>query len=309
MGVSFYSLQDVKDEDLKIAVIVCMYNGKLVMCRHKGRDTWECPGGHREAGETIIEAAKRELYEETGAKKFTIMPVCAYKITMYGMLLYGEITELGQLPESEIANIEFFDELPQNLTYPTIHPFLYEKVMDFLSKEPEIWDAYYPDETLAGVDLIRGQHIPSEYRHAVSDVFVIHKDGSILLMQRDFSKPNYPGFWESGAGGSVLKGENFEEAAKRELKEETGIIAENLVEKYSIVTYDTIYKGYVCITDAPKNSIKLQEGETIAYKWVEMTEFLKIFESEQIPSSLRERWRGFINKLDNYIKGDRHGEI
>ena len=300
MSVSFYSLQDVRDEDLKIAVIVCMYNGKLVMCKHKDRDTWECPGGHREAGETIIEAAERELYEETGAKKFTIMPVCAYKITMYAMLLYAEITEFDKLPESEIACIEFFDELPENLTYPTIHPFLYEKVMDFISKEPEIWDAYYPDGTLAGVDLIRGQRIPSEYRHAVSDVFVIHKDGSILLMQRDFSKPNYPGFWESGAGGSVLRGESFEEAAKRELQEETGIIAENLVENYKVVTYDTIYKGYVCITDAPKNSVTLQEGETIAYKWAERTEFLEIFESEQFPATLRERWRNLVSNLDNF---------
>lgn len=298
MGNSFYSIQDIKDEDLKIAVIVCTYKGKLVMCKHKDRDTWECPGGHREAGETIIEAAERELYEETGAKKFTIKPVCAYKITMYAMLLYAEITELGELPESEIDCIDFFDELPENLTYPTIHPYLYEKAKDFISKAPEIWDAYYPDGTLAGVDLIRGQRIPPEYRHAVAEVFVIHKDGSILLMQRDLSKPNYPGFWESGAGGSVLKGEDFEEAAKRELKEETGIIAQNLIENYRVVTHNTIYRGYVCITDVPKNSITLQEGETIDYKWVKMSEFLEIFESEQFPSPLRERWRNLVSKLE-----------
>lgn len=138
MGISFYSIQDVKDEDLKIAVMVCMYKGKLVLCRHRDRDTWECPGGHREAGETIIEAAERELYEETGAKKFIIKPVCAYKITVYAMLLYAEITEFSELPESEIDSIDFFDELPENLTYPAIHPYLYEKAMDFISKTPEI---------------------------------------------------------------------------------------------------------------------------------------------------------------------------
>lgn len=300
MSISFFSLQDVNDEELKIAVIVCTYNGKLVMCKHKERNSWEFPGGHREAGETIIEAAERELYEETGAVKFDIKPVCAYKITKYAMLLYGEITEFGEKPQSEIECVEFFEALPKELVYPTIHPYLYEKAMEFISREPEVWDAYYPDGTLAGADLIRGQRIPKEYRHGVAEVFVIHKDGSILLMQRDFNKPNYPGFWESGAGGSLIKGETFLEAAKRELQEETGITAENLSENYEAVTYDTIYKGYVCITNAPKDSVKLQEGETINYKWVNKEEFLKVFQSEEFVSSLKDRLKEFVNNLDKY---------
>lgn len=148
--------------------------------------------------------------------------------------------------------------------------------------------------------MIRGLRIPPEYRHAVSEVFVIHEDGSILLMQRDFNKPNYPGFWESGAGGSVLKGETFEEAAKRELQEETGLIAEKLIENYKVVTHDTIYRGYVCITASPKNSIVLQEGETINYKWVDKEEFLRVFESELFPSTVRERWRNFVSNFESF---------
>ncbi len=161
-------------------------------------------------------------------------------------------------------------------------------------KTPEIWDAYYPDGTLAGVDLIRGEEIPPQYRHAVSEVFVIHKDGTILLMQRDFAKPNYPGFWESGAGGSVLKGETFEEGAYRELKEETGISAHELHPNYEVVTHDTIYKGFVCHTDAPKDSVTLQEGETIGYQWVSKEEFMGIFVTGQFVTSLRDRLRDFV---------------
>lgn len=119
-------------------------------------------------------------------------------------------------------------------------------------------------------------------------------------MQRDFGKPNCPGFWESGAGGSVLKGEDFEAAAKRELEEETGIISENFIENYWFVTHDTIYKGYVCITDVPKDSVTLQEGETIDYKWVKRDEFLEIFESDKFPFYKRERLRDFAGKMDNY---------
>ena len=55
----------VSDELLQFAVIIAKTNGKWVFCKHRERDTYEVPGGRREAGETILETAKRELREET----------------------------------------------------------------------------------------------------------------------------------------------------------------------------------------------------------------------------------------------------
>lgn len=60
--------------------IMALYKGKWIFCKHKKRDTWENPGGHIEAGGTPPEAAKRELYEETGAVSFYIEPLCDYYI-------------------------------------------------------------------------------------------------------------------------------------------------------------------------------------------------------------------------------------
>lgn len=57
----------------------------------------------------------------------------------------------------------------------------------------EIWDAYNKDGTLAGVDLIRDEEIPKGLRHGVAEVFVIHEDGTILLMQRDWNKKDTRG--------------------------------------------------------------------------------------------------------------------
>ena len=44
--VKFYDKVD--DELLKFAVIIARSNGKWVFCKHKKRNTYEIPGGHRE---------------------------------------------------------------------------------------------------------------------------------------------------------------------------------------------------------------------------------------------------------------------
>ncbi len=59
MEVKFYDTID--DSLLKFAVIISKYHGKWVFCKHKERDTYEVPGGHREDGESILDAAKREF--------------------------------------------------------------------------------------------------------------------------------------------------------------------------------------------------------------------------------------------------------
>lgn len=54
-----------------------MGNGYFVSIK-KERPEGEAPGGHREAGGSIPETAKRELQEETGAIKFETKPICVY---------------------------------------------------------------------------------------------------------------------------------------------------------------------------------------------------------------------------------------
>ena len=78
LEVKFYD--QVAEELLKFAVIISKTEGKWVFCKHKERTTYEVPGGHREPGETIMDTAKRELMEETGAVEFTINPICVYSV-------------------------------------------------------------------------------------------------------------------------------------------------------------------------------------------------------------------------------------
>lgn len=127
--MKFYDLNSVKDSELTRVVVVSKYKDKWIFCKNKELDTWEIPGGHIEEGESWLEAAKRELYEETGATKCEIEPVCLYAISKYGMLCYAIVEELGNLPESEIEKIEFFEEVPENLRYPW-HSKFFEKVQE-----------------------------------------------------------------------------------------------------------------------------------------------------------------------------------
>lgn len=130
-------LDHVEDELLKFAVIISFYHGKLVLCRHKDRDTYEIPGGHREANESILDCAKRELFEETGAIAFDIEPLCAYATMgknrvnvsgdiIYGMLFVADIRRMDKL-EYETSEILLADKLVDNLTYPDIQPLFMEE--------------------------------------------------------------------------------------------------------------------------------------------------------------------------------------
>lgn len=136
MKVKFY--EQVNDSLLKFAVIISKSNGKWVFCKHKERDTLEIPGGHREINESILEAAHRELKEETGAKDYTIQPLFVYSATgrtravqsdeeVFGMVYYADITTFHDSIESEIEKIVFMDEMPNDWTYPTIQPLLIEE--------------------------------------------------------------------------------------------------------------------------------------------------------------------------------------
>ena len=136
MEVRFYDT--VEDSLLKFAVILSRYEGKWVFCKHRERDSYEIPGGHREPGESIAETARRELYEETAAADYTIEAICPYSVTgknrvneiggeSYGMLFYARITRFEGELHNEIEKIALFDRLPAKLTYPLIQPKLMEE--------------------------------------------------------------------------------------------------------------------------------------------------------------------------------------
>ncbi len=157
----------------------------------------------------------------------------------------------------------------------------------------EIWDVYNKEfQLIEGVTLVRGQSIPSGTYHLVCDILVRHKDGSYLVMQRDPRK-HHGLMWEATAGGSALRGETPIECAVRELFEETGVVAENIREVGRTTERQSHYVEFLCETDCPKDSIVLQEGETVAYRWVSKDELLAMGSK----CLLTERMELFLDEL------------
>ena len=134
MEIEFYNYGTIDNKDLKFAIILSMYKNKYVFVKTKKRGTWEMPAGHREPDEDINITASRELREETGAKRFTILPINDYSVKtfeslIYGRLFYANIKEFGNLVDKEIEEVKLFDTLPDELSYPKIQPVLFEKIL------------------------------------------------------------------------------------------------------------------------------------------------------------------------------------
>ena len=128
------SVYDIgKLTDYKFVIIFARYNCKWVLCKHKNRITWELPGGGIKYDETTLDAAKRELYEETGAINFNIIPICDYSFSLSNAQVFlANIDSIGNIPDSEMVDVQFFDIFPENITFPEdkdeLIPFVIDKI-------------------------------------------------------------------------------------------------------------------------------------------------------------------------------------
>lgn len=271
LEVTFCGGQQVEDELLKYAVIAARYDNKWIFCRHKERSTWEIPGGHREPGETIEEAAARELREETGAAEAEIRPVSVYGVTRdgvttYGKLFFATISRLEELNEmSEIGEVGSFDMIPSDLTYPLIQPALFNRVqgwLNFLTNADELWDVYDENRNLTGKLQRRGDMLEGGVYHLVVHVWTRNSRGEFLLTKRSPNK-GFPNMWEA-TGGSALAGDDSLTAAVREVREETGVQLDPSAGR-CVITYRR--ENYFCDVwlfrhEFDLDAVTLLEGET-----------------------------------------------
>ncbi len=133
--IEIHELGYCDEKEYTRVVCVSRYKGKFVFSYNSKRKGWEIPGGHIEEGETWEQAAKREMFEETGATKIKLEPICVYKISTYALLCFCEILEMDELPpEYEMEKIMFSDKLPENLTFPDAYKLYFDIAKKYLEK-------------------------------------------------------------------------------------------------------------------------------------------------------------------------------
>ncbi|KHF39712.1 RNA deprotection pyrophosphohydrolase [Halalkalibacter okhensis] len=83
-------------ENAKHIWVVCRYKDSWLLTRHRTRGL-EFPGGKVEIGETLVEAAKREVREETGAEVDALHYIGQYEVNceqsvMYKTIFFAEVS-------------------------------------------------------------------------------------------------------------------------------------------------------------------------------------------------------------------------
>lgn len=166
----------------------------------------------------------------------------------------------------------------------------------------ELWDAYDREGNPLGFDLVRGEPVPENVYHLVAEILSVTVDGRVLVTKRHPDKP-WGGYWEY-TGGSVIKGEAPVQGALRELREETGIAvsAQDLHPVYvdvrpGIDGFSTIYHSFVVFFDPAEQTIRLQEGETVAWDLLPYEDFKRAILDERFVEPIRRR---FLDHQEDY---------
>ena len=185
-------------------------------------------------------------------------------------------------------------------TVPTVFNNIPDVNLVLLEKHMELWDLYDSSGQPTGEIWIRGnkRQIPEGRYHIVCDVLIRNTDGEYLLTLRDPHKDVHPGEWEASAGGSALSGENPLQAAEREMMEETGLTADGMKLIGQSMRGNCIFYSYLAETRCERDSVRLQEGETVDFRWVNKAGLVAFSHSDIGLKSHNERYRSFFDQLE-----------
>lgn len=148
----------------------------------------------------------------------------------------------------------------------------------------ELWDLLDEDGMPLGRLHIRGEKLPHGVLHRVVEIFTVNSRGELLTTLRAPDKMPYPNMWEI-TGGAVAAGEDSLDAARRELREETGLVVEGGEIEF-LLTHRGKYALidiYLAHKDAEIADLTMQAGETAAAKWVTMPAFEAMIAEGLVP--------------------------
>lgn len=145
----------------------------------------------------------------------------------------------------------------------------------------EYWDIYDVYRHKTGRTGIRGEAVaPGDY-HLVIHVIIFNSAGQMLIQQRASCKNSYPDKWDITVGGCAMVGENSQQAAMRETREELGLMLElsQTAPDLMVGFKEGFDDMYLVVQDVDLDSLTLQTEEVQAVRWAEKEEILEMIDS------------------------------
>ena len=143
--------------------------------------------------------------------------------------------------------------------------------------------------------------------HGISAIALIDKEGRLLIQQRSSNKKTEPNKWDLSGAGHIDVDETPEQAAVRELFEETGINIE--IEELKLIdTYlnkvkldnNTFISHYTYLflvqKDIDINNIQTQESEVSSTIFVDKKKYNALFNNKEMVEAIK-----YCNKVLDYM--------